>query len=36
MATKANIEAVRGAIAAVRGAIGKLSATLTWAYDPDR
>ena len=29
MATKANIEAVRGEIAAVRGEIGKLSSTLT-------
>ena len=30
MATKADIETVRGKIAAVRGEIGKLSATLTW------
>ncbi len=30
MATKADIEAVRGEIAGVRGEIGKLSATLTW------
>ena len=30
MATKADIETVRGEIAAVRGEIGKLSATLTW------
>ena len=30
MATKADIEAVRGEIGALRGEIGKLSATLTW------